>query len=567
MRLHPLSILLAAALACPAAQAARYTWHGDLMDGDAPAGGDYDLQVRAFANPDGGKALGEATELPRVQILEGRFSIEVDLPEDADGVTWVEVAVRKSDSGDAFERLGDLQPLAKVNGTCPGAWALDGNSGMPAGSYLGSADFFPVELRVNGGRVAQFSPGGAVNSYGSAPKVSMGSAANIASGTGATVAGGGATLTAFGVPDATLRNEALGVFSSVGGGIGSKAIEAWTTVGGGQSNTATLSYGVVAGGRSNHAGGLASVVGGGDHNDASGSWSTVAGGDANQALGSNSTVAGGVDNCAGGNASWAGGSRAKVRTAAGSTVEACMGAELTAGDADGDRGTFIWADSQGGDFVSSGNNQFLVRAGGGVLLNTSVFVAAPYDDLVIGTRASPADADVDMVLLSRSNRSARVYVSDSTGVLRFNANNAAGDTLFSLGGEADVGRYLVTGANAAHLTTGGTWTNGSSRAFKQAFEAIDAGDILTRVLQLPLSRWRYRNSDEGVHLGPMAEDFADAFGLGGSVQHISTVDADGVALAAIQGLNAKLEHENATLRATLDEVLARLARLEAGNGH
>ena len=208
-----------------------------------------------------------------------------------------------------------------------------------------------------------------------------------------------------------------------------------------------------------------------------------------------------------------------------------------------------------------------MRAGGGVLLNSNVHLATSFDDLVIGTRSAPADADVDLVMLSRSNRSARIYVSDATGVLRLNANDPTGDTVFSLGGDAAAGRYLVTGANGAYLSAGGAWTNGSSRAFKHAFEAIDAGDVLARVIALPLSRWQYRNSNEGVHLGPMAEDFADAFGLGGSPQHISSVDADGVALAAIQGLNAKLEHENATLRATLDEVLARLARLEAGNGH
>jgi hypothetical protein len=140
MHLRPLSILLAAALACPAAQAARYTYHGDLMDGDAPAEGAYDLRVRSFANPDASKALGEATELPGVALVEGRFSVGVDLPEDADGTTWVEVAVRRAGSNEAFERLGNPQPIAKVNSTCPGAWALDGNSGAPAGSFLGHAD-------------------------------------------------------------------------------------------------------------------------------------------------------------------------------------------------------------------------------------------------------------------------------------------------------------------------------------------------------------------------------------------------------------------------------------------
>ena len=108
MMLRPLVLALAAALALPpAAQAANYTYHGDLMDGDVPAEGAYDLRVRAFAQPGATKALAEPTELPGVKLSAGRFSVELDLPEDADGTTWVEVAVRRTGSTDDFETLGD----------------------------------------------------------------------------------------------------------------------------------------------------------------------------------------------------------------------------------------------------------------------------------------------------------------------------------------------------------------------------------------------------------------------------------------------------------------------------
>jgi hypothetical protein len=43
----------------------------------------------------------------------------------------------------------------------------------------------------------------------------------------------------------------------------------------------------------------------------------------------------------------------------------------------------------------------------------------------------------------------------------------------------------------------------------------------------------------------MAQDFYAAFNVGEDEKHITTVDADGVALAAIQGLNQKLEQKNA----------------------
>jgi hypothetical protein len=115
-----------------------------------------------------------------------------------------------------------------------------------------------------------------------------------------------------------------------------------------------------------------------------------------------------------------------------------------------------------------------------------------------------------------------------------------------------------TNGNQAYLSQGGSWTNGSSREFKQAFAAVDTADVLARVLALPISTWEYRQSNEGRHIGPMAEDFSAAFGLGRGDRYIATVDTDGVALAAIQGLNAKVE---ALLVAKDREIAALEARI------
>jgi hypothetical protein len=98
-----------------------------------------------------------------------------------------------------------------------------------------------------------------------------------------------------------------------------------------------------------------------------------------------------------------------------------------------------------------------------------------------------------------------------------------------------VGTYDGDG-NGAHLTGGGAWTNGSSISFKQDFQRIDKQEILQTLAALPISRWKYKNSNEGFHLGPIAEDFARAFGLGNDPKYISTIDADGIALTAIQAL-------------------------------
>ncbi|KAA0206545.1 hypothetical protein EDM80_16120 [bacterium] len=113
------------------------------------------------------------------------------------------------------------------------------------------------------------------------------------------------------------------------------------------------------------------------------------------------------------------------------------------------------------------------------------------------------------------------------------------------------------------------WSPSSDRHGKDNVVPVDPRAVLERLVQVPIATWNYVSQAPQVrHMGPMAQDLHAAFGLGVSDRHISTVDADGIALAAIQGLNAKLEatvaeqaREIAALRERLD---ARLARLDGG---
>ena len=80
---------------------------------------------------------------------------------------------------------------------------------------------------------------------------------------------------------------------------------------------------------------------------------------------------------------------------------------------------------------------------------------------------------------------------------------------------------------------------------------------------MPLSTWNYKAQDDSIrHMGPMAQDFRAAFGLGVSDKLIDTIDPDGVALAAIQGLNTELQERLAEKDAEIAELRARLERLE-----
>ena len=81
----------------------------------------------------------------------------------------------------------------------------------------------------------------------------------------------------------------------------------------------------------------------------------------------------------------------------------------------------------------------------------------------------------------------------------------------------------------------------------------------------PITRWNFKQEAGTPHIGPMAQDFHTAFGTGLDDRHIATVDADGVALAAIQGLNQKLEQQTAAARrkdAEITDLKTRLEKLE-----
>jgi hypothetical protein len=96
----------------------------------------------------------------------------------------------------------------------------------------------------------------------------------------------------------------------------------------------------------------------------------------------------------------------------------------------------------------------------------------------------------------------------------------------------------------------------SDRALKEGLAPVDPRQVLARVAALPMATWSYKG-ETVRHLGPMAQDFSAAFGLGADDRHIHVIDASGVALTAIQGLHAVVQTQAARL-AILERELAAL---------
>jgi hypothetical protein len=160
-----------------------------------------------------------------------------------------------------------------------------------------------------------------------------------------------------------------------------------------------------------------------------------------------------------------------------------------------------------------------------------------------------------------------VLFSDGTDA-DFTGNTA---NVFAVGFTGGIGMWtsktFATGCSIA--AGGGTWNCTSSREQKQDFVAVDPQSVLARVTALPITEWRYKSEVSGAkHMGPTSQDFRAAFGLGDSDLSIGLIDASGVALAAIQGLNSKLEQvarardaEVSAQRQEIDRLRAEVAAL------
>jgi hypothetical protein len=120
-------------------------------------------------------------------------------------------------------------------------------------------------------------------------------------------------------------------------------------------------------------------------------------------------------------------------------------------------------------------------------------------------------------------------------------------------------------ATTSGVTVNGTFNNQSDRNAKQDFTSVKPQQILDKVVQLPISQWSYKDDPATRHIGPVAQDFHAAFKIGTDDRHIAPLDEGGVALAAIQGLNQKVEEREAALRTELKQKQTEITELKQKN--
>ncbi len=324
---------------------------------------------------------------------------------------------------------------------------------------------------------------------------------------------------------------------------------------------------------------------------------TTANGGNSVALGAGTTASGGnatatgTQTVASGSASTALGSASRAygaaATAMGSATEAAdystaMGRSARAvGAASTAMGNFTTASAE----FSTAMGDRSTASGQGSTASGYVALASGEYSLAIGF--GPKATGARSVALGDNTTAAGVgsvaigsYVSAGNGSFVFGDRSSsqvqvAGSNQFLVRAHGGVG--FNSGPNiGCDLPAGvGAWACTSSRLAKEGFESMDGEAVLAKLALIPIQRWTYLGS-RSAHVGPVAEDFWAAFGLGEGSTTITTVDADGIALLGVQTLerrtaelraeNAELRAANAELAAAQAELLRRLEALEADRG-
>jgi hypothetical protein len=384
---------------------------------------------------------------------------------------------------------------------------------------------------------------------------------NVAGGADSVVAGGSS-------------NQACDVLSSIVGGSqnavsGSGASDGF--IGGGEENTVTGNdnASAIVAGVENEISSASSFIGGGSVNNVAGTLSVIAGGEDNFLVGTRSSIGGGSSNAIAVTGSYAaiGGGQSNNLSGEYGFLGAGLSNMLSAEYGVLVGGTHNTVSGEGAYIAAGGYNtasgEGAVIDGGFNSTAAGTFATVPggYVNSAAGTYSFAAGARASAAQTGAfvwSDGSDGDTVLTSSRAYQFLARASGGFTLYTNAGST-VGAQLAAGS--------GSWASLSDRNAKTAIVPLDDDAVLAKVDALPISRWSYK-SEHGVrHVGPMAQDFYAAFKVGEDDRHITSIDEDGVALAAIKALHA----DNRALRAreqTSDAMIAQLRReLAAERAH
>ena len=536
MKTRLLFLIAALALSAGAnlgfAQGTAFTYQGRLTEGAGPANGSYDLVFELYADDAGANQVGGALTNAAVALANGLFTATLDFGSGSlpGANRWLGIAVR-TNGGGAFTALLPLQKLTPTPYAVTAATAANLSGPLPATQLSG---VLPAGL-LSG-------------TYGAAVSFTNGSSRFAGDGSGLA-----------GVNAATLDGRSAAGFWSTNGNTGANPANG-AFLGTTDGQPLELRVNGTRALRLEPSSGNPNVIGGATNNAVAAglSGAVIAGGAYNyiDTGSTNCAISGGLTNIVQDSAAECtigGGAANLIQTAAGGS---------TIGGGEGNLIAVNATDATiGGGNSNTAGAPFDTIGGGG--FNT----ADGYAATVPGGTGNAAGGDYSFAAGSNADASDDgSFVWADSSPYQFSSSAANEFAVRATGGVRFVSSVDASGNSKAGVSLaagGGSWSSLSDRDSKEHVAAVDARQVLDRLAQLPIATWNYKSQEPTVrHIGPMAQDFFAAFGVGEDQRHITGIDADGVALAAIQGLNRKLEANLAEKEAQILELRQALAQLK-----
>ncbi len=443
-----------------------FTYQGELKFTNTLADGAFDFEFNVFDVETGGTVL-ETVVVEDVIVTNGVFTIPITLTNDlfAGNKIWLDIGVREGTSTSAFDVLSPRQEVTSapyaIHAQFVGADSVTGVQIQNGTITASDVDTTSIQRRV----AASCSPGAFMRSINQQGGITCNSAPPAWEIGGNNVSAGDFIGTLNTQPFIVRVNN-LPVINIQDNTDGSN--HAPNMIMGSSSNVMSgTNYGsTISGGVLNNISNIYAVVAGGGINNVSGSGSTISGGINNTASGGFSTVPGGEKNQADGSYSFASGRRAIVRSS--------------------DQGTFIWADSTNADFTSSGSNQFLVRASGGMVLTDNSADNHPFSaQLFIDGSRNPIQARINGVTKFKVHSNGGVSIGDNgtppANGLRVSGNITKGGGSFKIDHPLDpehkyLSHSFVESPDMMNVYNGNIITDESGEAWVELpdwFEALN----------------------------------------------------------------------------------------------
>jgi hypothetical protein len=223
------------------------------------------------------------------------------------------------------------------------------------------------------------------------------------------------------------------------------------------------------------------------------------------------------------------------------------------------------------EFATVAGGQVNTASGGSsTVAGGQINIASGYTSTVAGGGFNTASGQYSFVAGGAGNEAAGDFsfaagysaVATDSGAFLWCASGgaqcgSAGTNSFEVAVYGPILFYDGPNGSGCNLSAGGgSWNCSSDRNLKDNIVPIDSRSVLERVAHLPITQWKMKAEPTGrKHIGPMAQDFYAAFGLGDNDRYIALGDGQGVALAAIQALYQVVQEKDGQIRKLRQQLL------------